>query len=360
MGEPAITNRSDMASPFEQLSLARRILKTEANAILELTKSIGSSFVEAVSTIRNCRGSLIVCGMGKAGLIGQKLAATFASTGTPSHFLHPAEAIHGDLGRIQNNDVILILSYSGTTEEVTKILPAIRNQAAAVIAITGNASSVLANSADVVLLLPPMAEACVNGLAPSTSTTSMLALGDAVAIVVSQMRGFGPQDFARYHPGGALGKKFSLVDDLMRPLEECRIATTGDTIRQVLIHVSKPGRRTGAIMLVDEQKKLVGIFTDSDLSRLLECRKEDQLDRPIADVMIRRFQAVHSGASIQDAIYVLTNRKISELPVINHDDEPIGLIDITDVIGIIDRQKDESKTDQTDRPTTIRLFGHDD
>jgi arabinose-5-phosphate isomerase len=291
-------------------------------------------------------------------LIGQKLAATFASTGTPSHFVHPAEAIHGDLGRIQSNDVVLILSYSGTTEEITRILPAIRSQAAGIIAITGSASSVLAKSADVVLLLPPMTEACVNGLAPSTSTTSMLALGDAVAIVVSQLRGFGPHDFARYHPGGSLGRKLSRVDDLMRPLDECRLATTNQTIRQVLIQVSKPGRRTGAIMLVDDLGKLVGIFTDSDLSRLLERRKEAQLDQPISEVMIRRFQAVHSGASVQDAIYVLSNRKISELPVIDQDDRPVGLIDITDVISIVD-QKQSSPTIGYEKPVSIRIFGDD-
>ena len=203
-------------SRFEQIRLAREILRTEGQALLSLSERLGDDFCRAVDVLFHCRGSVIVSGMGKAGLVGQKIAATLASTGTRSHFLHPGEAIHGDLGRVHRDDAVLMLSFSGETDEVTRLLPSLR--AIPLVAITGKPHSTLGRQAAVTLDLGPIREACTLGLAPSTSTTAMLALGDALALVLSRMRSFGALDFVRFHPGGSLGRKLAKVDDLMRPL----------------------------------------------------------------------------------------------------------------------------------------------
>ena len=223
------------------------------------------AFVQAVRLLYACEGSVLVTGMGKAGLIGKKIMATLGSTGTRAHFLHPAEAVHGDLGRIHENDAILILSQSGETEEVVRLLPALDRWRIPVVAMTARADSTLGKSATVTLALGTLREADALGLAPSTSTTVMLALGDALALVVSRLRDFRREDFAQFHPGGSLGRKLSRVDEVMRPLEECRVASDTLSVKEVLVVSSLPGRRTGAVMLVDESGRLSGIFTDSDL-----------------------------------------------------------------------------------------------
>jgi arabinose-5-phosphate isomerase len=277
---------------------------------------------------------VIVSGMGKAGLIGQKIAATLASTGTRSHFLHPAEAIHGDLGRIHTDDAVLILSFSGRTEEVVRLLPSLTHFRVPVVAITGRTDSPLARQATVVLDLGSIEEACPLKLAPTTSTTAMLAVGDALAIVLSRLRQFSADDFARYHPGGNLGRRLTRVEDAMRPLAECRLASDRDTLRRALAEQSRPGRRTGAIMVTDAEGKLAGIFTDSDLARLLEANREAALDGPLVDVITRQPASVAVGTSLATACDLLSRRKISELPVVNDLGQPVGLIDITDVVGI--------------------------
>src|SRR5436190_2547174 len=211
-------------SPFEQLRLAREIVRTEGQTLLALADRLGEEFCHAVGLLAATRGSVIVAGMGKAGLIGQKIAATFASTGTRSHFLHPSEAIHGDLGRLHGNDVALVLSFSGQTEEIVRILPALRDLNVPIVAVTGQPDSALAKQAVITLDLGAIREACPLGLAPTASTTAMLAVGDALAIVLSQMRNFSPADFAKFHPGGSLGRKLARVEDAMRPLAQCRVA----------------------------------------------------------------------------------------------------------------------------------------
>jgi arabinose-5-phosphate isomerase len=323
-------------SRFEQVRLARDIIRKEGHALLALSDGLGESFCRAVEFLFTCRGSVIVSGMGKAGLVGQKIAATLASTGTRSHFLHPAEAIHGDLGRVHHDDVILMLSFSGETEEITRLLPSLQD--IPIVAITGNASSTLARRAAVTLELGPLREACTLGLAPSTSTTAMLAMGDALALVMMRMRRFGAHDFVKFHPGGSLGRKLAKVDEVMRPLDQCRVAAESKTVRDVFVELSRPGRRTGAIMLTDERGLLTGIFTDSDLARLLETRRDARIDGPIRDVMIQSPQTVQSGSMMSEAVEILTNRKISELPVIDDAGRPVGLIDITDVVGLLPRE----------------------
>jgi arabinose-5-phosphate isomerase len=201
------------------LTLGKRILQREALSIQELASQLDSRFLQAVYRILHCKGTVVVCGMGKAGLVGQKVSATLSSLGSPSHFLHPAEAIHGDLGKIKSGDVMLMISQSGETDEITRILPALRSHRISIIAITASEESTLARNSEIVLPIGRIVEADRHGLAPTTSTTVMIALGDALALTVSERRGFQAEDFAKSHPGGALGRRMSLVDEHMRSLD---------------------------------------------------------------------------------------------------------------------------------------------
>ena len=344
---------SDRLSPFEQLRFARQVILTESRALAQMADRLGTEFCRAVQLVFECQGSVIVCGIGKAGLVGQKIMATLASTGTPSHCLHPAEAVHGDLGRVQPNDVLLMLSQSGETEEVVRLLPSLIELGVPIAAITGHAKSTLGRAATVTIELGPLEEACALGLAPSTSTTAMLAVGDALALVVSRMRRFGCEDFARFHPGGSLGYKLSRVEQHMRPLAECRVADEAETVRQMLIGASMPGRRTGATMLVDADGRLSGIFTDSDLARLFEHRRDGALDCPIRQVMTPDPLRVASGAMMVDAVAIMAKRKISELPVVDDAGKPAGLIDVTDVVALLPK---ETAPDEA-APPTWRVVG---
>jgi len=318
----------------EQLRYAREIIHMESRALDAVAARLDDSFCQAVDLIFRCTGSVIVSGMGKAGLVGQKIAATLASTGSRSHFLHPAEAIHGDLGRIHHDDVLLMLSQSGQTEEVVRLLPSIAQIGASLVAITGQPRSKLARAANVVIDLGPLQEACSLGLAPSTSTTAMLAVGDAVALVASRMRGFSREDFARFHPGGSLGRQLAHVEDYMRRLPDCRITVCSRVLREVLIEARRPGRRTGAIMIVDPDGILRGIFTDSDLARLFESRRDNLLDGPIRHVMTKNPTVAPRGSMLNDAVSMMAERHISELPVVDADGRPVGLLDITDIVAL--------------------------
>lgn len=340
-------------TPFEQLRYARDILRTEAQALLTMGERLQDEFLQAVQLLYHCQGNVIVSGMGKAGLVGQKIVATLASTGTRAHFLHPAEAIHGDLGRIHQNDVLLFLSYSGETEEVVRILPAVREFGAPIVAVTGNRSSQLGKAATLTLDLGPIREACALGLAPSTSTTAMIALGDALALVVSRMRHFGPNDFARFHPGGSLGRKLAKVEELMRPLAECRVASDEASVREILVTLRRPGRRSGAIMLIDEREMLTGIFTDSDLARLLERKQDMAIDGPIRNVMTHAPKSVTVGSLMSEAVTILASRKISELPVVDAEGHPVGLIDITDVLNFLPRHSASEVTESEQLTSSV-------
>lgn len=322
-------------TPFEQISYAREIIQIEAQALDKLSRRLDASFCQAIGYLSGCRGTVIVTGMGKAGLVGQKISATLASTGTRSIFLHPAEAVHGDLGRVRADDVVLVLSQSGETEEVVRLLPSLARLQTPVVAITGRAGSTLGRAAAVVLELGPLKEACPLGLAPSTSTTAMLALGDALALVASRLLAFGHADFARVHPAGSLGRKLLKVEDQMRSLEECRIARDSQQVREVFAELRRPGRRSGAILLVDDDGRLSGLFTDSDLARLFEARRDQAFDQPISNVMTSRPRTVPLGAMLSDAVAILAEMKISELPVVDADGAPAGLLDITDIVGMI-------------------------
>ena len=322
-------------SSFEQIRYAREIIQIEAQALDKLSHRLDSAFCQAIALFFGCRGTVVVTGMGKAGLIGQKISATLASTGTRSIFLHPAEAVHGDLGRIRADDVVLVLSQSGETEEVVRLLPSLAELQVPIVAITGRAASTLGRGAAVTIELGPLKEACPLGLAPSTSTTAMLAMGDALALVTSRLLCFGHADFARVHPAGSLGRKLSKVEDQMRPLEECRVARDCQPVREVFAELRRPGRRTGAVLLVDADGRLTGLFTDSDLARLFEARRYDAFDQPIAQVMTSRPRTAPVGSMLSDAVAILAEMKISELPVVNASGAPLGLLDITDIVGMI-------------------------
>ena len=321
-------------SPAEQLRYAREIIQIEGQSLLNLAERVDGEFCRAIELLYACRGSVIVTGMGKAGLIGQKIAATLASTGTRSHYLHPGEAVHGDLGRIHADDTVIMLSQSGETEEVLRLLPSLISLEVALIAITTQPASTLGRAATVVIDLGPLQEACSLGLAPSTSTTAMLAMGDALALVTSRMRDFRREDFARFHPAGSLGRQLSKVEDYMRSLSECRLAVDSQSVREVFVRRSQSGRRSGAIMLTDAAGKLAGIFTDSDLARLFESRRDAALDGPIAAVMTARPCTVPEGSMMVDAMAIMAERKISELPVVDASGHPLGMLDITDVVGV--------------------------
>ncbi|MDR0328952.1 MAG: KpsF/GutQ family sugar-phosphate isomerase [Planctomycetaceae bacterium] len=318
---------------LDVLAIGKQILRRESYSIQRLAGRLDARFLWAVNLILTCKGTVVVCGVGKAGIIGQKLSATLSSTGSPSHVLHPAEALHGDLGKIKPEDVIVILSHSGESDEISRLLPALRTRTTAIIAITATVENTLARNAEIVLPIGRVTEADKHRLAPSTSTTVMLALGDALALTVSERRGFQAEDFAKCHPGGALGRKLSRVDEYMRSVEHCRKAPDSKTIREVFTEHGMTGRRSGAILLTQPDGRLSGIFTDSDLARLFEQRNEHLLDAPIRCVMTLKPTSILSGTRMLDAIAVMGEKKISELPVTDNDGFPLGMIDVTDIVA---------------------------
>lgn len=319
---------------FEQTRFARDVVLNEARALEKLAGQLPADLELAVDLILNCHGSVIVTGMGKAGWIGQKVSASLCSTGTRSHFLHPAEAIHGDLGRVHPDDVILVLSNSGETPEIVRLLPTLGSFGTPIIALTSGLDSTLAKQSAAVLNYGNTPEACSLGLAPSTSTTLMLALGDALALLLSRMRQFQAVDFARYHPGGSLGRKLSRVDEVMRPIERCRVALETETIREIYVRYSGQQRRAGMVMVTDGSGRLTGVFTDSDLARLLERKQENHFDSPISEVMTSSPHTISTGSKTMLAVETLACRNLSELPVVDARHRAIGLIDITDLVGL--------------------------
>ena len=325
---------SSEPSDADVLDHGREILRAEGDAVLRMAAALDASFCRAVRMIADCSGKVVVTGIGKAGLVAQKISATLASTGTPSHFLHPAEAMHGDLGVLRRDDIVLGLSQSGETEEITRLLPHLAAAGVKIIALTGRADSTLGRAAEVVVATGSVREACVLGLAPSTSTSILLALGDSLALVTSSLRRFTHEDFASRHPGGSLGRQLMRVDDAMRPLSQCRTARPEETVRTVFSQ-PLPSRRTGAVMILDDVGMLAGIFTDSDLARLFERRNDAAIDGPIRGVMTSLPTTVTAGTRLRDAVAVLESRRLSELPVVDADGRPLGLLDIVDLVGIV-------------------------
>ncbi len=327
----------DRGAPRVDLDYARSVLETEARAVQGLVERIGDDFRQAARMIHACQGTVIASGIGKAGIIARKISATLASTGTPSHFLHAAEAVHGDLGRVRAGDLVLVLSYGGETPEVTRLLAQLDRMGVPVIALTGNTDSTLARQARVLLSLGQIDEACPLGLAPSATTTAMLALGDALALTVLKMRQaggrFGRDEFALYHPGGSLGRKLLLVDAVMRKGKDLPQARETVTVGEALTSLKGMKRRSGAVCLVDGRGRLRGIFTDADLRRLLESGPEGCLARPIREVMTPRPKFVRQGAPAAQAIGLINRYFIEELPVLDENDRLVGLVDVQDLFA---------------------------
>ena len=335
--DPLVTGQA-----ADRLDYARQIIRGEAAALEQVAQRLDDSFLRAIDLFHDCPGRVGITGTGKSADVGQKIAGTFNSTGTRAYVLDATRAMHGDLGMVHPNDVILVLSHSGESEEIVKLLGPLRSLAMAIVGLTSNRNSTLASTADVAIVLGPLEEVCPLGLAPSTSTTAMIAVGDALAFVLSRLRDFTHEDFARFHPAGSLGRKLLKVDVVMRRGNDLRLATSAETVREVFAQARRRGRRTGAVMLVDEAGRLCGIFTDSDLARLFEQRRDPALDKAIREVMTPSPVTIIQGARVADAIELLRRHRISELPVIDATGKPVGLLDITDVLGLMPAEEAET------------------
>lgn len=315
---------------------AERVLKAEAQAVQNVINQLDDSFDQAVELIKNSKGSLVVSGVGKSGLIGAKLSATFSSTGTPSHFLHATEAMHGDLGRIRRNDILFILSYSGNSEEVLSLAALVKQDRVPILAMTGKRDSHLAKLADIHLCVGDVTEACQNNLAPTTSTTAILAMGDALAVAVSSAKHFTAEDFKKSHPGGALGKQMLPLMDILRLKAGDNLPLISETltVEQVLHQTASGGRRAGAVLLINMKGQLSGIFTDADLAKLLVKQGTDALKKVMKDVMTPAPRRLPADGHVRDAVQLVREYRIDEIPLVDDNDKPVGLIDVQDLMAL--------------------------
>lgn len=313
-------------------SLARRVLETEAAAILALVPRLDDRFDRAVGLLRGCRGRVILTGMGKSGIICRKIAATLSSTGTPAHFLHPAEAIHGDLGVIQGDDVVVALSYSGETHEILRLLETIKRLGATLIAITGGAHSTLARAADVWLDSHVAEEACPMNLVPTASTTAALAMGDALAMTLLVEKGFRSEDFATLHPGGKLGKKLMQVRALMHGGPQCPRVQPATSMRDVIYEMSSKG--LGMTCVVDAGDRLVGLITDGDLRRHMD-RSPDIMAHTAEDVMTRAPRTIGPESLAIEALTIMEQRKITSMVVVDAAGQVEGVVHLHDLWELV-------------------------
>jgi arabinose-5-phosphate isomerase len=321
-------------TPDNPIQFGRQVVEAEAAAVRGVAAAIDASFERAAKLILECKGTVLTSGVGKAGHVARKLSATFASTGTPSHFLSAADAVHGDLGSIRQGDIVLILSASGESDEILRLLNLVKKLAHPVIAITATTASGLGKSADIVLAIGKIEEACPLGLAPSASTTAMMALGDALALTVMKLRNFTSEDFALFHPGGQIGRKLIRVKEAMwfRRGENLAMASDQLNVAQMLHEVGAIQRRSGAVVLVDNGGKLSGIFSDADLRRLVTDNDGAALSKRMADVMTRSPKRISENALASEAMAVMRQFRIDELPVVDEQDRPVGLIDVQDLV----------------------------
>jgi arabinose-5-phosphate isomerase len=309
----------------------RQVLEIEANAILALIDRLDQRFEQAVVLLDQCQGRVVVTGMGKSGIIGRKIAATLASIGVPSLFLHPAEGIHGDLGMVSRGDLVIALSNSGETEELLKILPAIKRLGVPMISLTGNVKSMLAKNSDVVLDVSVKEEACPLDLAPTASTTATLALGDALAMALLEHKGVRPEDFARFHPGGALGKRLLLtVEEVMHGDKAIPTVSPTAPLRDVIVEISS--KKLGVTTIVDDSGRLRGVITDGDLRRLLGKGGADLLDRPAEAVMSPHPKVISRTALAAEAVGLMERHSITVLIVIDAEQRVEGVVHLHDLL----------------------------
>ena len=326
-------------NPVAEIDLeqARNLLQKEAQAVSLLAEHLDRSFNQAAQMIYACAGSVVLSGIGKAGIIAQKISATLASTGTPSYFLHAAEAVHGDLGRLRAEDIAVVLSHSGKSDEIVRLIALLKQMGIMMIGITGREDSPLAKHSDVVVSLGRIEEICPLGLAPTASTTCMLALGDALAITVMQARNFQSADYARYHPGGELGRRLITVEQAAlftrgKPLPE---APDTSTIQQALDRAdARTEMRHGCVLLVDAQGRLSGMFTDGDLHRALRQRGSEVHSLPVGEIMTRNPKVVRPDTLASEAMAIFHQHRIDEIPVVDEEGRCVGMIDVQDVVAL--------------------------
>ncbi|NBI73294.1 KpsF/GutQ family sugar-phosphate isomerase [Clostridiaceae bacterium] len=315
---------------MDKLAEGKKVLDIEIDALKKTRDALDDTFIKILDMITGCRGKLIMIGMGKPGHIASKLAATFASLGTPSFCMHPAEAMHGDLGVISSQDIVMVISYSGESEEIVKILPVIKLIGAVLIGITGNGTSTLAKMSDVVQVFPKFHEACYLGLAPTSSTTVELAYGDALAVVASGIYGFKNTDFGRIHPAGTLGKKLiTRVDDIMMKGEKNAVVHLGATLKDSIIELSKKG--LGIVSVVDEQNELKGVITNGDLRRQLE-KGSNIYEMEVNEIMTHTPVTIQSGKLAVEALKLLKEKNIFYMPVV-YQKKPVGMIRVLDIVN---------------------------
>lgn len=316
------------------LDFARHVIAEESAAVGRMAVAIDEGFEKAVRLVVDCRGAVVTSGVGKAGHVARKTSATLASTGTPSHFLSPADAVHGDLGSIRNGDVLLLFSASGESEEIVRLLGILRRLSHPMIAVTATRDSSLGRHADATIAIGRIEEACPLGLAPTCSTTAMLALGDALSLSVMRERNFTADDFALFHPAGQLGRKLMRVHEAMsfRAGENLPLAVEDHTVGEILREVSKITRRPGAVVIIDSDGRLAGIFSDGDLRRLILSDGDKALSRRIGDVMTRNPKQIAADQLAAEAMAVMRRHRIDELPVVDADNRPVGIIDVQDLV----------------------------
>ncbi len=329
MNDNELNEMNNMKNAGKMLDQARDVLDLEARSILELKDRLDKNFIKAVDLIYASKGRVVVTGMGKSGLICKKIAATFASTGTPSFFLHPADAIHGDLGMMVRGDIVLALSNSGETEEIKQLIPYIKRFGLPMICISGNPKSTLAKNSDCFLDASIQKEACPFDLIPTVSTTVSLALGDALAIAILTKRGFREEDFAVFHPGGSLGRRLARVEDLMHKDNEIPLIREEKTMKDALYEMTI--KRLGMTCVIDKDNKLSGIITDGDLRRLLE-KHQDLLDKKVKDVMSQSPKTISQKAIAEKAVEIMELYSITSLICIDEKEKPIGVIHLHDLL----------------------------
>lgn len=317
---------------MDKLESARKVLQIEADAVLALIPRLDQDFCQAIEAILACQGRVIVSGMGKSGLICQKIAATMASTGTPAFFLHPAEGIHGDLGMMTRQDLVLAVSNSGETEELCRILPVVKRMGLPLIGMAGKPNSTLAQAADIFLDISVLAEACPLGLAPTASTTATLAMGDALAVVLLEERGFKAEDFALFHPGGALGKRLLLrVEDLMHRGDAIPRVDARTPLREALFEIT--AKHLGVTAVINDCGEIIGVFTDGDLRRVMETGLES-LHQPIEQVMSRNPKRVLQRNLAAKALQIMEKYAITSLFVFSDEGQrvPVGIVHLHDLL----------------------------
>lgn len=315
--------------PDALLKRAADVLRIESNGILSIIDRLDDNFVRAVGLMRACGGKVVVTGLGKSGLVCQKIAATLASTGTPSFFLHSGDAVHGDLGMVRADDVIIAVSNSGETDEILKLLPLFKLHGIKLIVMTGNPDSTLAKAGDVVLNVRVQEEACPLGLAPTASTTAALAMGDALAVVLLEEKGFKEDDFALRHPGGTLGRRLLRVEDLMFRGEQLPLVRQETLVKDALFEITS--KRLGVTGVVDTEGKLVGIITDGDLRRGLE-RKGQILELQARNLMTRNPKTIPADTLATEAMAVMERYSITSLFVLDHGKQPLGVVHLHDLV----------------------------